>query len=141
MTLMSALLGFLLFIVFIGFLVLALFSVNAVVIDTMERQREFVNIRANGGTKATIFKLIGIQIYSVVFLSFLFNFILVPPVTKALINTTTEDFATFKTTINPATYFYGLIVIVFGISVGVWLAIRFVMKLHLAEAIRAKFQT
>ncbi len=141
LTLMQALLGFIGAIVVIGFLVLALFSINVVVVDTIEREREFVNIRANGGSTFHIFKIVATQIYLIAILTIGLNFIIVPPVTDSLVTETASDFMTIKTFIAPLTYIIGTIVTFLGLLVGVWLAVRYIRKLILAIAIRLRFES
>lgn len=140
-TLMQALIGFIAAVIIIGFIVLALFSINVVVVDTIEREREFVNIRANGGSTFQIFKIIALQIYLIAILTIFLNFVLVPPTTEALVVETAADFMTVKTFIAPITYVYGTIVTFIGLFVGVWLAVRYIKKLILAIAIRLRFET
>ncbi len=140
LTLMEALLGFIGAIVVIGFLVLALFSINVVVVDTIEREREFVNIRANGGTSLHIFKIVATQIYLIAILTIGLNFVIVPPVTESLVTETAADFMTIKTFISPLTYVIGSIITFLGLFVGVWLAVRYIRKIILAVAIRIRFE-
>ena len=139
--LLEAMLGFILTVVFIGFIVLGLFSINVVVVDTIEREREFVNIRANGGNRWHILKIIATQIYLIAIITIALDFVIVPPTTKFLIDQTAKDFMSVKMFIKLLTYIYGAIVTFAGLFVGVWMAVRYVIKLILAIVIRIRFES
>ncbi|MCG3218891.1 MAG: FtsX-like permease family protein, partial [Candidatus Heimdallarchaeota archaeon] len=68
MTMMQAVIGIIFIVIFVGLLVVALFSFNTVVMDVMSREMEFVNFRTLGAKKRTLYKVIGAQGLIIAFL-------------------------------------------------------------------------
>ena len=139
-TLLEGMMGMVASIVIIGILILILFSLNIVVLDVMEREREFVNLRTSGAQTGTISKVIGLQIFLITLLVFVFDIILTPQVITYLIDATFASLATISTYIEPVSYLIGAISVVIGLGFGVVSSIRRTMRISLLVATRLRFR-
>ena len=125
----------------IGLVILIIFSLNTLVMDILEREREFINLRVGGANVLKISKIIVLQIFFIICISLIFVFPLAQYTTDYLNTTVTSDFMTVVTYIEPITYILGLFILVIGLSFGTMVAIRQVFQIKLLFATRIRFTT
>lgn len=139
-SLMEAVIGFAYFVIGLGVLVLILFSLNVIVMDIMERQREFINIRISGGTVGVITKIIGLQILLISILVLVLDFFLTPVFSSFLIDQTMKNMAYVGFYMKLVSYVMSFLSILVGIFVGLFTAITNVIRMNIVETMRLRFK-
>jgi putative ABC transport system permease protein len=124
--------------VFIGFITVALFSFNTVVLDVMIRQNEFVNLRSLGGGRKKITKVIALQGLIIAIVGAIVSIPLSYFITDAIIQSMVGDLMVLPTIILPQSYAIGIVSAWIASLVGVLAAIRYVMKIDLVDALRTR---
>jgi putative ABC transport system permease protein len=124
----------------VGLFILVIFSLNIIILDVMERNREFVNLRVSGANWQTITKVIALQIFLIALIVLVLFIPLTQLSTMWLNKEVASDFMTITTYIAPLTYLIGLIVLIIGLSLGVTISIRHILRVCLADATRISFQ-
>ncbi|MFV2015792.1 MAG: ABC transporter permease, partial [Candidatus Heimdallarchaeota archaeon] len=124
--------------VFIGFVTVALFSFNTVVLDVMTRETEFINIRSLGGGKRKITKVIMLQGILISIVGAIISIPLGYYTTDWLLKGMIGDLMILPTVIYPASYAFGIISAFIASMFGIWAAVRHVMKIDMVEALRTR---
>ncbi|MHA2032151.1 MAG: ABC transporter permease, partial [Candidatus Kariarchaeaceae archaeon] len=139
-SLMEAVIGFAYFVIVLGILVLILFSLNVIVLDIMDREREFVNIKINGGSNFVIAKIISIQVVIISLLVVVIDIFISPSFTKFIIDQTMRNMAYIEFFMTPISYGLSLISFVIGISIGLASAIYNVTSANIVETMHSRFK-
>jgi hypothetical protein len=137
---MEAVIGFAYFVIVLGILVLILFSLNVIVLDIMDREREFVNIKINGGSNFVIAKIISIQVVIISLLVVVIDIFISPSFTKFIIDQTMRNMAYIEFFMTPISYGLSLISFVIGISIGLASAIYNVTSANIVETMHSRFK-
>ncbi len=137
-TLIQGLMAIVGIMVFVGFVTVALFSFNTVVLDVMARQNEFVNLRSLGASKKKIAKIIALQGFLIAIVGAIVSIPLSYYITQAIINSMIEGLMVLPTVIYPSSYGIGIISAWLASLIGVWAAIRYVMKIDMVDALRTR---
>jgi ABC-type lipoprotein release transport system permease subunit len=128
-------------IAFAGVITLFVFSLNVIVLDIIERENEFVNLRTGGATLWTIAKIIGLQILIIT----VAVLILQGPIgyySTEWINQEVIAKVFYVTTyLKPITYVITSVSLIIGLGAGVLISIRHAMKISLLLITRIRFQT
>lgn len=136
--LMQGLMAFVGVMIFIGFITVALFSFNTVVLDVMTREMEFVNLRSLGAQKRKIWKIVLSQSLFII----VFGSILAVPmsylVTDAVNVGLTEGLMVIETIIHPESYLIAIVSAFIASMFGVYSAVRYVNKINLVDALRKR---
>lgn len=140
MHLMEGVMGIFIVVILLGFIVLALFSFNTVVMDVMSRELEFVNFRTLGSKKRTLYKVIGTQGAAIALLGTLIG-IPIGYLGIAQFNMIVEDVMYVQTYISPLSILVTIIVGLLASQVGVWAAVRHVNRLNLVDVTRNRVNT
>lgn len=138
MTLIQGLMAMIGVMIFIGFITVALFSFNTVVLDVMTRENEFVNIRSLGGGKRKVTKVIMLQGFLISIVGGILSIPLGYYITDLLIKGMMGDLMTLPTVINPSSFGVAIISAFIASSVGIWAAVRHVMKINMVDALRTR---
>jgi putative ABC transport system permease protein len=124
--------------VFFGFVTVALFSFNTVVLDAMSREVEFVNLRSLGAGKRKVTKIIILQ---GLLISVVGSLLAIPMsyfITDWLIKSMVADIMVLPTVIKPVSYAAGILSAFLASLFGMWSAIRHVMKIDMVNALRTR---
>lgn len=124
--------------VLIGFGTIALFSFNTIVLDVMSREMEFVNLRTLGAGKWKIFKVIATQ---GVIISVLGSILAIPVSYYASVWVMEElvgELMYLPVHINPETYAMGIVAALIASAFGVFAALKKIMGINLADAMRVR---
>ncbi len=138
LTLIQGLMAMIGVMVFIGFVTVALFSFNTVVLDVMTRETEFINLRSLGGGKHKITKVIMIQGLLISIVGANISIPLGYYVTDWLLKGMMGDLMTLPTVIQPVSYAIGIISAFVASLFGIWAAVRHVMKIDMVDALRTR---
>ncbi len=125
----------------IGFFVLLVISLNVILLDIMERDREFVNIRTAGGSRWKITKVIVLQTLLLFIIMLILIYFISPLATKWLIDETMATFGTLEVFISFASYIMGGFITFIGLGTGLYFAIKHVMNISLVLLTRLRFRT
>jgi putative ABC transport system permease protein len=136
--LIQGLMAFIGVFLFIGFITVALFSFNTVVLDVMTRETEFINIRSLGGGKRKITKVIILQGFIISIVGGLLSIPLGFYVTDWIIKSMVGDLMTLPTIIYPESYAIGILSAFVASLFGIWAAVRHVMKINMVDALRTR---
>ncbi|MCE7735701.1 MAG: FtsX-like permease family protein [Candidatus Heimdallarchaeota archaeon] len=137
-TLIQGLMAFIGVFIFIGFITVALFSFNTVVLDVMTRETEFINIRSLGGGKRKITKVITLQGLLISIVGGILSIPLGYYVTDWIIKSMVGDLMTLPTIIYPESYAIGIVSAFVASLFGIWAAVRHVMKIDMVDALRTR---
>ena len=137
-TLIQGLVAMIDIMVLIGFLIVALFSFNTVVLDVMTRQNEFVNIRSLGGSRRHVIKIIAFQGLVVSFFGGLLAIPIGYWVTDLMLKDLMQNIMVLPTVIAAQSYAIGIFSAYIASLTGVWAAVRYVMKIKLVDAMRTR---
>ncbi|OLS28924.1 MAG: hypothetical protein HeimC2_03620 [Candidatus Heimdallarchaeota archaeon LC_2] len=137
-TLIQGLMAMIGVMVFIGFITVALFSFNTVVLDAMTRENEFINLRSLGGGKRKVTKVIMVQGIIISTVGGIISIPLGYYVTDWLIKGMVGDLMTLPTVIYPASYAVGIISAFVASFFGIWAAVRHIMKINMVDALRTR---
>ena len=141
LALMQGLIGFISVVVIIGIVILLLFSLNVVVLDVMEREREFINLRTNGASTYKISSIISLQLFFILIFTFILEFPFTYYITDWLNHSVTEDIMVITTYISPTSYLLGFFSLIIGTGLGLIFAIRYALKIDLALMTRLRFRS
>ncbi|MHA2052374.1 MAG: ABC transporter permease [Candidatus Hodarchaeales archaeon] len=125
----------------VGLVILIIFSLNIIILDVLERDREFVNLRISGGNWWVVSKVITVQIFLIAILVIMLFIPLTQFSTTWLNKEIASDFMTITTFIAPLTFLFGLIILLIGLSIGIAISIRHILRVKLADITRVRFQT
>jgi ABC-type lipoprotein release transport system permease subunit len=137
-TLIQGLMALIGIMVFIGFITVALFSFNTVVLDVMTRRNEFINLRSLGSSRKKITKVIALQ---GMLISVVGSIVAIPLsyyITDWIIKEMVQDLMVLPTVIYPQSYAVGIIAAFLASLVGVWSAVRYVMSIDMVDALRTR---
>jgi putative ABC transport system permease protein len=137
-TLIQGLMALIGIMVFIGFITVALFSFNTVVLDVMTRRNEFINLRSLGSSRKKITKVIALQ---GMLISVVGSIVAIPLsyyITDWIIKEMIQDLMVLPTDIYPQSYAVGIIAAFLASLVGVWSAVRYVMSIDMVDALRTR---
>ncbi|MHA2029595.1 MAG: ABC transporter permease [Candidatus Kariarchaeaceae archaeon] len=137
-TLIQGLMAFIGVFIFIGFITVALFSFNTVVLDVMTRETEFINLRSLGGGKRKITKVIILQGLLISIVGGLLSIPLGYYVTDWIIKSMVGDLMILPTVIYPESYAIGILSAFVASLFGIWAAVRHVMKIDMVDALRTR---
>ncbi len=140
-TLMQGIMGVNFMVMFVGFVILVLFSINTITLDILERDREVVNLRVNGATRGVIAKLIMLQVGILALFAMLLEFPAGKLATQWINEEVISGFMTIRTYISPRSYATTIAVLIAGLGVGVYQAIKNAIRVSLVIATRIRFQT
>ena len=140
-TLMQGIVGVNFMVMFIGFIILVLFSINTITLDILERDREIINLRVNGATRSVIGKMIILQVSILALFAMILEFPVGRFATEWVNEQVISGFMTVKTYISPKSYAATIAVLIAGLGVGVYQAIRNAIRISLVLATRIRFQT
>lgn len=138
--LMEAVISFAYFVVALGVIVLILFSLNVIVLDVMERDREFINIKINGANNLIIAKIIGLQILLVSILVMIIDLFLSPVFTQFIIDSTMKNLAYMAYYMTPVSYLLSIIAFIGGLSIGFMSAVHNVTSANIVDSMRLRFK-
>lgn len=124
--------------VIIGFMTIALFSFNTILLSVISREMEFVNLRTLGSSKRKIFKLVIVEsLFTIIFGS-----ILAVPIgyvaTKYILDATTQGLMTMQTVVKPMSYVNAIVFAFVASLIGVIAGYRHVQKIDLVDFTRKK---
>ena len=125
----------------IGLVILIIFSLNTIVMDILEREREFINLRVGGANILKISKIIVLQIFMIVCLTLIFIFPLAQFTTEYMNNIVVSEFMSVTTYIDPSTYILGIGILIIGLNFGIVVAVRQIFQIKLLFATRIRFRT
>ncbi|MDH5645188.1 MAG: FtsX-like permease family protein [Candidatus Heimdallarchaeota archaeon] len=124
--------------IFIGFITVALFSFNTIVLEIMSREGEFVNIRTLGGGNLKVSRIIIIQglIISIFgsIISIPISYLIADMVNSALV----EGLMQITTVIYLESYIYSILSAMIASLIGIIAAIRHVLKINLVNFLRIR---
>jgi len=137
-SMMEAFLAMIGIVVLIGFVIVAMFSFNTVVLDVMSREMEFVNLRALGSKKRTLMKIILSQTLFIV----IFGSILAIPlgyyVSDVVNQRLMKGLIILDTVVEIPTYLIAIGAAFIASMVGVIAAYRYVIRIDLVNATRKR---
>ncbi|MHA1911787.1 MAG: ABC transporter permease [Candidatus Kariarchaeaceae archaeon] len=141
MDLMQGILEVMYLIVFGGIIILITFSLNAIVLDIIEREAEFVNLRTGGASTGKIAKIIGLQIMIILIAVMILQGPIGHYSTKWINQKVVTKLFYVTTYLKPVTYVITSASLIIGLGVGVIVSIRHAMKISLVMITRMRFQT
>ena len=124
--------------VLLGFATIAIFSFNTIVLDVMSREVEFVNLRSLGADKKKIRKII---MFQGIIITVIGSALAIPIgfyASDAVIQSMMAELMVMDTVIFPESYAIAIISAFLASSIGIFSAIKRVMKIDLVNALRTR---
>lgn len=124
--------------VLLGFATIAIFSFNTIVLDVMARENEFVNLRSLGADKKKIRKMIFFQGIIITIIGSALAIPIGYIASDAVLQSLMKDLMVMDTVVYPQSYAIAIISAFLASSIGIFSAIKRVMKIDLVNALRTR---